>query len=102
MKTDEIEKTEKTASGDYLRMLTCYVIWGFQPLYFHLKPDIDGLFLLMSRILWGCVLVTVVVLLRGRGREIFIPLTAKTCPCAAAAPAQRARAGARAQQRAMR
>ena len=53
MKTDEIEKTEKTASGDYLRMLTCYVIWGFQPLYFHLKPDIDGLFLLMSRILWG-------------------------------------------------
>ena len=44
MKTDEIEKTEKTASGDYLRMLTCYVIWGFQPLYFHLKPDIDGLF----------------------------------------------------------
>lgn len=70
MKTDEIEKTEKTASGDYLRMMTCYVIWGFQPLYFHLKPDIDGLFLLMSRILWGCVLVTAVVLLRGRGREI--------------------------------
>ena len=70
MKTDEIEKTEKTASGDYLRMLTCYVIWGFQPLYFHLKPDIDGLFLLMSRIFWGCVLVTTVVLLRGRGREI--------------------------------
>ena len=66
MKTDEIEKTEKTASGDYLRMLTCYVIWGFQPLYFHLKPDIDGLFLLMSRIFWGCVLVTTVVLLRGR------------------------------------
>ena len=61
MKTDEIEKTEKTASGDYLRMLTCYVIWGFQPLYFHLKPDIDGLFLLMSRIFWGCVLVTTVV-----------------------------------------
>lgn len=53
MKTDEIEKTEKTASGDYLRMLTCYVIWGFQPLYFHLKPDIDGLFLLMSRIFWA-------------------------------------------------
>ena len=50
MKTDEIEKTEKTAGGDYLRMLTCYVIWGFQPLYFHLKPDIDGLF--VGRAAW--------------------------------------------------
>ena len=36
----EIEKEKNTARGDYLLMLTCYFIWGFQPLYFHLKPDI--------------------------------------------------------------
>ena len=66
----EIEKEKNTARGDYLLMLTCYFIWGFQPLYFHLKPDIDGLFLLMSRIIWGCIWVTALVLLRGRGREI--------------------------------
>ena len=66
----EIEKEKNTARRDYLLMLICYFIWGFQPLYFHLKPDIDGLFLLMSRILWGCIWVTALVLLRGRGREI--------------------------------
>ena len=62
--------TEKNLRRDYLLMFTCYFIWGFQPLYFQLKPDVDGLFLLMSRILWGCIWVTALVLLQGRGREI--------------------------------
>ncbi len=71
MNAENDKKTETTARRDYSLMLTCYFIWGFQPLYFQLKTDIDGLFLLMSRILWGCIWVTAVVLLRGRGREIW-------------------------------
>ena len=70
MNIENIEIEKNTARRDYLLMLTCYFIWGFQPLYFHLKPDIDGLFLLMSRILWGCIWVTALVLLRGRGRAL--------------------------------
>ncbi len=63
-------ETEKTKRRDYGLIICCYFIWGFQPLYFRLNTDIDGLFLLMSRIIWGCILVSALVLLRGRGKEI--------------------------------
>lgn len=55
---------------DYIFMLICYFIWGFQPLYFQLKSEMDGLFLLMCRIVWGCIFATGIVLMQGRGREI--------------------------------
>lgn len=63
-------ETEKTKRRDYALIICCYFIWGFQPLYFRLNTDIDGLFLLMSRIIWGCIWVSALVLLRGRGKEI--------------------------------
>ena len=63
-------KTMDTKQKDYLLTIICYVVWGFQPLYYAIKPDTDAMFLLMSRILWAGVFVTSIVLLQGRGKEI--------------------------------
>ena len=62
--------TMDTKQKDYLLTIICYVVWGFQPLYYAIKPDTDAMFLLMSRILWAGVFVTSIVLLQGRGKEI--------------------------------
>lgn len=32
-------------------MAVCYLIWGFQPLYYALDPDVDTVFLLLCRII---------------------------------------------------
>ena len=61
---------EKAKQKDYLLTIICYVVWGFQPLYYAIKPDTDAMFLLTSRILWAGIFVTGIVLLQGRGREI--------------------------------
>lgn len=55
---------------DYILTLVCYVIWGFQPLYYAIMPDTDAMFLLMSRITWACIFVTALVLVQGRRKEI--------------------------------
>ena len=60
----------KTQKKDYLLITLCYVLWGFQPLYYAIKPDTDAMFLLASRILWAGVFVTGIVLFQGRGKEI--------------------------------
>ena len=62
--------TKDTKQKDYLLTIICYVVWGFQPLYYAIKPDTDAMFLLMSRILWAGVFVTSIVLVQGRGKEI--------------------------------
>ena len=62
--------TIDTKQKDYLLTIICYVLWGFQPLYYAIKPDTDAMFLLMSRILWAGVFVTSIVLVQGRGKEI--------------------------------
>ena len=61
---------KKAKQKDYLLTITCYVVWGFQPLYYAIKPETDAMFLLTSRILWAGIFVTSIVLLQGRGREI--------------------------------
>ena len=61
---------EKTKQKDYLLTVICYVVWGFQPLYYAIKPETDAMFLLTSRILWAGVFVTSIVLVQGRGKEI--------------------------------
>ncbi len=62
--------TMDTKQKDYLLTIICYDVWGFQPLYYAIKPDTDAMFLLMSRILWAGVFVTSIVLVQGRGKEI--------------------------------
>lgn len=59
-----------TRQRDYLLTIICYVTWGFQPLYYAIKPDTDAMFLLTTRILWAGVFVTSIVLIQGRSREI--------------------------------
>lgn len=41
-------------------MAVCYLIWGFQPLYFDLCSDVDTFFLMACRIIWasiGCIIL---------------------------------------------
>lgn len=70
MNTMDTMDTMDTKQKDYLLTIICYVVWGFQPLYYAIKPDTDAMFLLMSRILWAGVFVTSIVLVQGRGKEI--------------------------------
>lgn len=63
----EINKSKR---NDYILTLLCYIFWGFQPLYYAIKPDTDAMFLLMSRIIWACIFVTGLVLLQGRRKEL--------------------------------
>lgn len=50
---------------DYRRglpaMACCYLIWGFQPLFFALDSEIDTLFLMSCRILWASVTCLIIV-----------------------------------------
>ena len=61
-------ETEKTKRRDYALITCCYFIWGFQPLYFRLNTDIEGLFLLMSRIVWVCIWESALLFFRGWGK----------------------------------
>ena len=36
-------------------MLGCFLIWGFQPLYWYLCGDMETFFLMASRIIWAAV-----------------------------------------------
>lgn len=51
-------------------VLTCYFIWGFQPLYFN-QWDVDAMFLLTMRMLLGGILLVIYLLAVGRGKELW-------------------------------
>lgn len=70
-------ENNKQKKQDYILTVICYVIWGFQPLYYAIMPGTDAMFLLMSRISWACIFVTGLVLLQGRGKEILSALRNK-------------------------
>ena len=42
-------------------MAACYLIWGFQPLYFAIDPNVDTVFLLICRIVWAAVSCLVIL-----------------------------------------
>lgn len=44
-----------------LALAMCYLIWGFQPLYFALYAEIDTAFLLAVRILWAALFCLTIV-----------------------------------------
>ena len=50
---------------DYRRglpaMAICYLMWGFQPLYYALDPDVDTVFLLLCRIIWAAAACLVIL-----------------------------------------
>lgn len=67
MNIQEKEKSNKTRN--VLLTITCYFIWGFQPLYFNQMP-VDAMFLLTMRMLTGGLVLVIYLLLIGRGKEL--------------------------------
>ena len=47
-------------------MLCCFLIWGFQPLYWYLCEGMDTFFLLASRIIWAAVCCLVLLKVQGK------------------------------------
>lgn len=51
-------------------MAFCYLIWGFQPLYFALDQKIDTAFLLAGRIVWAAVSCLLILKVQGKLGEL--------------------------------
>ena len=47
-------------------MLGCFLIWGFQPLYWYLCGDMDTFFLMASRIIWAAVCCVLILKVQGK------------------------------------
>lgn len=48
----------------------CVAVWGFQPLYWNVCPQIDTLLLMMIRIVWACVFCVAILACRGKLNEL--------------------------------
>ncbi|MCQ2550720.1 MAG: EamA family transporter [Clostridia bacterium] len=60
---------EEIKTKNVLLLLSCYIIWGFQPLYFN-QMDVEAMFLLTSRMLLGGIVLFIYLLIRGRKDEL--------------------------------
>ena len=69
MNLNEKARDKSRKSTNLILVLTCYFIWGFQPLYFN-QMDVDAMFLLTMRMLTGGLLLVIYLLLAGRGGEL--------------------------------
>ncbi|MBQ0038296.1 MAG: EamA family transporter RarD [Clostridiales bacterium] len=47
-------------------MAVCYLIWGFQPLYFALCGEVDTFFLMACRIIWAAVGCLILLKIQGK------------------------------------
>lgn len=47
-------------------IMLCFLIWGFQPLYFNLCSDVDTLFLMACRIIWAAVCCLIILKCQGK------------------------------------
>ena len=47
-------------------MIACYLIWGFQPLYYTIDTAVDTVFLLACRIVWAAVACLVILKVQGK------------------------------------
>lgn len=47
-------------------MMCCFLIWGFQPLYWYLCEGMDTFFLLACRIIWAAVFCLLLLKLQGK------------------------------------
>ena len=47
-------------------MLGCFLIWGFQPLYWFLCDGMDTFFLMASRIIWAAVCCVLILKVQGK------------------------------------
>lgn len=51
-------------------MAVCYLIWGFQPLFFALDGSVDNTFLLACRIVWASVACLVILAVQGKLKQL--------------------------------
>ena len=47
-------------------MLGCFLIWGFQPLYWYLCGDMDTFFMMANRIVWAAVCCVMILWVQGK------------------------------------
>lgn len=52
------------------KLFTCYLLWGFQPLYWQLLDGIDSLMLLGIRIVFAALFSVILLLVTGRQQEL--------------------------------
>src|SRR5215471_2324942 len=50
--------------------LTCYLVWGFIPLFFHALAEVSPWIILCHRILWSAIFLAVVVTVRREWKSI--------------------------------
>jgi len=50
--------------------LSCYLIWGIVPLYFHLMSDVPAWEIVANRVLWSVGLLLILTVARGRTKEL--------------------------------
>jgi chloramphenicol-sensitive protein RarD len=61
-----------------IQAVGAYVIWGFLPLYFHALIGVPALQVLAQRVVWSILFVAVIILVRGKGREIWAAARGRT------------------------
>lgn len=59
-------------------MAACYLIWGFQPLYFAIDKSIDTAFLLACRIIWAAVCCIIILAAQGKLSQLAEALRSKS------------------------
>lgn len=50
--------------------LSCYILWGLLPLYWHLLNSVDAVFILANRILWSAVFTVGLLLVKRQFHEV--------------------------------
>lgn len=61
----------------FLAMLGCFLIWGFQPLYWFLCDGMDTFFLMACRIIWASVTCLVILKVQGKLPQLWAALKDK-------------------------
>lgn len=52
-------------------IMLCFLIWGFQPLYFNLCDGVDTLFLMACRIIWAAVCCLIILKCQGKLSQLW-------------------------------
>lgn len=53
-----------------LSIVACVAIWGFQPLYWYICPDIDTMLLMILRIIWASIFCGAILTVQGKLGEL--------------------------------
>lgn len=71
MAMEEIEtQASREARSGFQAGLAAYVAWGLLPVYWKSLGDVPALEILSHRIVWSAVLVSIILLVQGRWREM--------------------------------